>query len=53
MHIFSFLTHTKQLLIVTFCDTTAGIGASVWTHGQKHKDGRKDGHTDVEVEIVI
>ena len=21
----SFLTHTKQLLLVTFCDTTAGI----------------------------
>ena len=23
---FSLLTHTKQLLLVTFCETTAGIG---------------------------
>ena len=30
---FSFLTHTKQLLLVTFCDTTAGIGNSkVWQY---------------------
>ena len=26
MHIFSLLTHTKQLLSVTFFDATAGIG---------------------------
>ena len=25
---FSLLTHTKQLLLVTFCDMTSGIGAS-------------------------
>ena len=28
------LTHTKQLLLVTFCDTTPGIGAMIWTHAQ-------------------
>ena len=29
---FSLLTHTKQLLFVTFFDMTAGIGASFRTH---------------------
>ena len=49
---FLFITHTKQLLLVTFCDETAGIGASFWTHGPTRR--RKDrGQTDVEVEIVI
>ena len=33
------MTHTKQLLLVTFCDTTAGIGASFRTHGQQTVDG--------------
>ena len=42
------MTHTKQLLLVTFCDTTAGIGASFWTHGRM-----EEGQTNVEVEIVI
>ena len=31
---FSLLTHTKQLLVVTFCDPTAGFGASFQTHEQ-------------------
>ena len=46
---FSLLTYTKQLLFVTFCDTTAGIGASFRTHGWR----RTEGQTEVEVEIVI
>ena len=46
---FSLITHTKQLLLVTFCDTTPGIGASVWTHVH----GWTEGQIDVEVEIVI
>ena len=29
---FSLLTHAKQLLLVKFFDTTAGIRASFWTH---------------------
>ena len=29
----------EQLLLVTFCDSPAGIGASLWT------DGRTDGWT--------
>ena len=51
---FSLLTHTKQLLLLTFCDTTAGNGAYFRTHGQT-ADGelRTEGQTDVEVEIVI
>ena len=52
--IFFTLTHTKQLLLVTYCDTTAETDVSVQKHGQT--DGtneRKDGQTDVEVEIVI
>ena len=36
---FSLITHTKQLLLVTFCDTTAEIGASFRTQGQT--DGRR------------
>ena len=46
------MTHAKQLLLVTFCDTTAGIGATFQTHTQT--DGRRtEGQTDMEVEIVI
>ena len=54
---FSLLTPTKQLLLVTFCDTLAGIEVSFWTDGTGTTDGRTegqtDGQTDVEVEIVI
>ena len=51
--IFSLIAHTKQILLVTFCDTTAGVGASFRTHGRT--DGRRteEGQTDVEVEVVI
>ena len=45
---FSLLTHTKQLLLVTFCYTSAGIQASFRTHGRtdggRTEDGRKDRH---------
>ena len=47
----SLITHTKQLLIVTFSATTAGIGASFQTHGRTH--ACTEGQTDVEVKIVI
>ena len=54
---FSLITHTKQLLLVKFSDTTAGIGASFRKHARTHTrtDGRTEaeGQTDVEVEIVI
>ena len=54
---FSLLTHTKQLLFVTFCDTLAGIEVSFWADGTGRTDGRTnertDGQTDVEVKIVI
>ena len=51
---FSLLTRTKQLLLVTFCDTLAGIEVSFWADGNGRTDGRTpDGQTDVEVEIVI
>ena len=39
------MTHTKQLLLVTFCDTTAGIGASFWIHRQTD-GGQMHGRTD-------
>ena len=49
---FSLITHTKQLLLVTFCDNTAGIRVIFRTHGRKH--GRtEEGQTDVEVEIIV
>ena len=62
---FLLLTHTKQLLLVTFCDTLAGIEFSFWPDGTGRTDGRTngrtdertdertDGQTEVEVEIVI
>ena len=40
---FSLLKHTKQLLLVTFCDIPAGIEVSVRRHGWM--DGRTDGRT--------
>ena len=54
---FSLLTHTKKLLLVTFCDLTAKTGVSFWTHGTDRMDGTEwngtDGQTDVKVEIGI
>ena len=47
------MTHTKQLLLVTFCDTTAGIGVTFQTDGQWRRRRTAEGQTDVEVEIVI
>ena len=32
------LRHMEQLLLVTSCDSPAGIGASLWTH--THTDGK-------------
>ena len=51
---FWIMTHTKQLLLVTFCQPTAGIGVSFRTDARR-TDGRTaaEGQTDVEVEIVI
>ena len=41
------LSHMEQLLLVTSCDSPAGIGASLRT------DKRTDGQTDVMLEIVF
>ena len=49
---FSLLKHTKKLLLLIFCDKTAGIGGHFPTYGG-HTDRRMDGQTDMEVEIVI
>ena len=46
------ITHTKQLLLVTFCDNTAGIWVIFRTHGRT-ETRTEEGQTDVEVEIVI
>ena len=37
------LTHTKKLLLVTFCDPTAETGVSFRTHGRK-RNGWTDRH---------
>ena len=51
---FSLMAHTKHLLLVTICCTTAGIEVSFRTDGgRRTEDGRMEGHTDVDVEIVI
>ena len=41
------IRHMEQLLLVTSCDSPAGIGASLRT------DERTDGQTDVTLEIVF
>ena len=33
------LTHTKELLSVTFCNTTAGVRVSFQTKGNRQTDG--------------
>ena len=40
---FSLLTRTKQLLLVTFCDTLAGIEVSFWADGTGRTNGWTDG----------
>ena len=52
---FSLFTHTKQLLLVKFCDATAESRGSFWTHGHTDRTmgPQTDGQTEVEVEIVI
>ena len=52
---FSLLTRAKQFLLVTFCDTLAGIEIGFWADGRTNgrTDERTDGQTNVEVEIVI
>ena len=47
---FLLMIHTKQLLLVTFCETTAGIGASFRTHT---RTAAAEGQTHVEVKIII
>ena len=52
------MTHTKQLLLVAFCHTTAGIRASFRTQARTHaraeeEEEEEEGQTYVEVEIVI
>ena len=45
----------EQLLLVTFCDSPAGIGASLRTHGYTHERTHEptEGQTDFYVEIVF
>ena len=56
---FSLITHTKQLLLVTFCCTTAEIGVSFRTDArtdgrtEEEEEEEAEGQTDVEIEIVI
>ena len=47
---FSLIKHTKQLLLVTFCNLTAGTGVSFWMDA---RTAAAEGQTDVEVETVI
>ena len=42
-------SNQKQLLLVTFCNTPAGIEVSFRTHGRTEAEGQ----TDMKVEIVI
>ena len=51
---FLLLTHTKQLLLLTFCDTTTGIEPCVQPLGHMYRTVKQtEGQTDVEIEIVI
>ena len=38
--------YNKQLLLVTFCDTLAGIEVSFWADGTGRTDERTNGRTD-------
>ena len=49
---FSLITHTKQLLLVSICYTTAGIGASFLKHGrtangQTDRRGSRNSYLDL------
>ena len=46
---FSLSTYTKQLLLVTFYNTTSGIEAGF----RKHRRTAEEGQRDVEIEIVV
>ena len=51
MHIFQ---NIKKFLLVTFCGVTAEIEVTFWTHtGKRTETDRKEGKTDMTVEIVI
>ena len=58
---FSLFTHTKKLLLVTYCDPTADTGvsfpASMEPHAESYTEPyiepRLDRQTDVTVKIVI
>ena len=43
---FSLLAHTKQLVLVTFKDKTAGIGVGFWMDGRMDGRKRNDRWTD-------
>ena len=43
---FSFSKHTKQLSLVTYCHTPAGIEVCFRTHGRRMADGRTHGRKD-------
>ena len=49
---FSLLTHAKHLSLVTFCETTAGIGKN-GSVTYRQADGRTERQTDMKSEIVI
>ena len=46
------LRHMEQLLLVTSCDSPAGIGTSLRTH-TRSTEGQTDRQTDVTLEIVF
>ena len=53
---FLVITHTKQLLLMIFCDPSAGIRVNFRKHGRTdggRRTAAAEGQTDVEVEIVI
>ena len=48
------LTHTKQLLLVTVCNTLAGSGVRFRTDARRTAaEAEAEGQTDMEVKIVI
>ena len=50
---FSLSKHTKQLSLVTYCDTPVGIEVNFQTHRRTDGGRTAEGQTDVEVEIAI
>jgi len=50
---FSLLTHPMEPRLVTFCDTTAGIGSVIWDRTTTMTTPIPEGWTDVNAVVIL